>query len=82
MRRHAGVVELADTLDLGSSAARRGGSSPLTRTSFSSFSRNASLLTDLSPFTIFVRRPIARFLFVFDSVIVEAAAKNFVFGES
>ena len=28
----AGVVELADTLDLGSSAARRGGSTPFTRT--------------------------------------------------
>ncbi len=28
----AGVVELADTLDLGSSASRRGGSSPSTRT--------------------------------------------------
>jgi hypothetical protein len=26
------VVELVDTLDLGSSVARRGGSSPLTRT--------------------------------------------------
>src|SRR5690606_15843861 len=30
--RHAGVAELADALDLGSSAARRGGSTPLTRT--------------------------------------------------
>ena len=29
---HAGMVELVDTLDLGSSAARRGGSSPSTRT--------------------------------------------------
>ena len=28
----AGVVELVDTLDLGSSAARRGGSIPFTRT--------------------------------------------------
>ena len=28
----AGVVELADTLDLGSSAVRRGGSTPFTRT--------------------------------------------------
>ncbi len=28
----AGVVKLADTPDLGSGAARRGGSSPLTRT--------------------------------------------------
>lgn len=28
----AGVAELADALDLGSSAARRGGSSPFTRT--------------------------------------------------
>jgi hypothetical protein len=28
----AGVVKLVDTLDLGSSAARRGGSSPSTRT--------------------------------------------------
>ncbi len=28
----AGVVKLVDTLDLGSSAARRGGSSPFTRT--------------------------------------------------
>ena len=30
----AGVVKLADTLDLGSSAARRGGSSPFTRTKY------------------------------------------------
>ena len=29
---YAGVAELADALDLGSSAARRGGSSPLVRT--------------------------------------------------
>jgi hypothetical protein len=29
---YASMVELVDTLDLGSSAARRGGSSPLTRT--------------------------------------------------
>jgi hypothetical protein len=29
---YAGVAELADALDLGSSAARRGGSSPSTRT--------------------------------------------------
>jgi hypothetical protein len=29
------VVELVDTLDLGSSVARRGGSSPLTRTKYS-----------------------------------------------
>ena len=28
----AGVVKLVDTLDLGSSASRRGGSSPFTRT--------------------------------------------------
>ena len=28
---YASVVELADTLDLGSSAAKRGGSSPFTR---------------------------------------------------
>ncbi len=28
----AGMVELVDTLDLGSSAARRGGSTPFTRT--------------------------------------------------
>ena len=32
--RYAGVAELADALDLGSSAARRGGSSPFTRTIF------------------------------------------------
>ena len=31
-RSRAGVAELVDALDLGSSAARRGGSSPLTRT--------------------------------------------------
>ena len=30
--RQAGVVKLVDTLDLGSSASRRGGSSPFTRT--------------------------------------------------
>ena len=29
---NAGVVELVDTLDLGSSAVRRGGSTPFTRT--------------------------------------------------
>ena len=29
---HAGVAELADALDLGSSVLRRGGSSPFTRT--------------------------------------------------
>ena len=29
---YAGVVKLVDTLDLGSSASRRGGSSPFTRT--------------------------------------------------
>ena len=29
---YAGVVKLVDTLDLGSSASRRGGSSPSTRT--------------------------------------------------
>ena len=33
IRENAGVVKLVDTLDLGSSAARRGGSSPSTRTS-------------------------------------------------
>lgn len=32
----AGVVKLVDTLDLGSSAARLGGSSPFTRTFFES----------------------------------------------
>ncbi len=31
-RPFAGVVELVDTLDLGSSAARRGGSTPFSRT--------------------------------------------------
>ncbi len=30
----AGVAELADALDLGSSVLRRGGSSPFTRTNF------------------------------------------------
>ena len=30
--KEAGVAELVDVLDLGSSAARRGGSSPFTRT--------------------------------------------------
>ena len=30
--QYAGVAELADALDLGSSAARRGGSTPFTRT--------------------------------------------------
>ncbi len=34
----AGVVKLVDTLDLGSSASRRGGSSPFTRTSEKNFS--------------------------------------------
>ena len=32
--KEAGVAELVDVLDLGSSAARRGGSSPFTRTNF------------------------------------------------
>ena len=32
LKKTAGVVKLVDTLDLGSSAARRGGSSPSTRT--------------------------------------------------
>ena len=32
MSTFAGVVKLVDTLDLGSSASRRGGSSPFTRT--------------------------------------------------
>ena len=32
---YAGVAELADALDLGSSVLRRGGSSPFTRTTFS-----------------------------------------------
>ncbi len=31
IKYYAGVAELADALDLGSSAARRGGSSPFTR---------------------------------------------------
>ena len=30
--RHAGMVELADTQDLGSCASRRAGSTPVTRT--------------------------------------------------
>ena len=34
MAKHALVVELADTLDLGSSAERRGGSTPSRRTIF------------------------------------------------
>ena len=34
---YAGMVELVDTLDLGSSAARRGGSTPFTRTKTSTF---------------------------------------------
>jgi hypothetical protein len=33
-RNFAGVAELADALDLGSSAARRGGSTPFTRIIF------------------------------------------------
>ena len=33
---YAGVAELADALDLGSSALRRGGSTPFTRTIFTS----------------------------------------------
>ena len=32
LKINAGVAELADALDLGSSAARRGGSTPFTRT--------------------------------------------------
>ena len=35
MLRLAGVAELADALDLGSSVERRGGSSPFTRTIYS-----------------------------------------------
>lgn len=33
-REYAGMVKLADTLDLGSNAERRAGSSPVTRTNF------------------------------------------------
>ena len=39
----AGVAELVDALDLGSSAARRGGSSPLIRTMFVALPRFALL---------------------------------------
>ena len=35
--QYAGVAELVDALGLGPSAARRGGSSPFTRTIFPSF---------------------------------------------
>ncbi len=38
----AGVAELADALDLGSSVLRRGGSSPFTRTNSNNDSRNDS----------------------------------------
>jgi hypothetical protein len=34
LKQYAGVAELADALDLGSSVSRRGGSSPFTRTIF------------------------------------------------
>ena len=34
LTKYAGVAELADALDLGSSGATRGGSSPLTRTNY------------------------------------------------
>ena len=40
---HAGVAELADALDLGSSAARRGGSNPLVRTSMKKTARRNAL---------------------------------------
>ena len=43
----AGVVKLVDTLDLGSSASRRGGSSPFTRTSQKS---ETSVFTGVSAF--------------------------------
>ena len=41
----AGVAELADALDLGSSAARRGGSIPLVRTIITQF----NITTDFLP---------------------------------
>ena len=46
----AGMAELADALDLGSSAARRGGSSPLVRTrNEQARPRAASLICILGP---------------------------------
>ena len=39
-RTFAGVAELADALDLGSSAARRGGSTPLVRTITAEYLKN------------------------------------------
>ena len=41
---HANVAELADALDLGSSGATRGGSSPLVRTILISFTAPQSLV--------------------------------------
>ena len=43
--RDAGVAELADALDLGSSAARRGGSSPLVRTNDAKNDRTKQVLS-------------------------------------
>jgi hypothetical protein len=45
---NAGVAELVDALDLGSSAARRGGSSPLTRTNHFSYHRLVDLSCSIS----------------------------------
>jgi hypothetical protein len=44
---HAGVAELADAPDLGSGAARRGGSSPFTRT-FNLFQKTIDITSNPS----------------------------------
>ena len=48
--QNAGVVKLVDTLDLGSSASRLGGSSPSTRTSFFLY----PALTPTFPFRFYI----------------------------
>ena len=44
----AGVAELADALDLGSSAARRGGSTPFTRTISISYTVRIKILKHIA----------------------------------
>ena len=49
---NAGVAELVDALDLGSSAVRRGGSSPSTRTSIVNWVFLKQLLLILNRFLV------------------------------
>ena len=61
----AGVVKLVDTLDLGSSASRRGGSSPFTRTYKTSALAEVFLFLNMR----FSKRQIIRFFILVLTVI-------------